>query len=242
MSDCSKKKCKDGQDGCDGPPGERGERGERGKRGHRGHHGPAGSPGSTGPTGPCCTGPTGTSVTGPTGLQGPTGATGPCCTGPTGPSACVDLFTRIFEETCAPDPAGGFTTIGAGSPAPLCICFNLSAAALVRIFVSLSTSMGTGQQDNPSKEIFYQVTDNGVPIPGSFAGSQDGGTDDSIFGNAIVLQVPLGPGQHILCVQWQKGDIDQTACIDPTDPLGGTHASLLVESCGGMTPCPPPVP
>lgn len=214
MSDC-KKKCKDGQDGRDGCDGPKGERGERGKRGHRGHHGEHG----------------------PTGFTGPTG---PCCTGPTGPAAnCVDLYARIFEETCAPDPAGGFTTIGAGGPAPLCICFNLAAPALVRVFVSLSTSMGTEQVDNPSKEIFYQVTDNGVPIPGSFAGSEDGGNTDSLFGNSIVLQVPLGPGQHILCVQWQKGDVDQTACINPTDPLGGQHASLLVESCDGMTPCPP---
>lgn len=193
-----------------------GHDGKRGERGKRGHHGPIGFPGDTGPTGPCCTGPTGTAA------------------------PCTDLFTQITENTCT-EIFDDFVTIGDGNAAPLCVCFNLQPnAAMVRIFVSLSADLTTDQQVTPSKQVFYQVTDNGVVIFGSRAGFQDDGPAESKAGNAIILQVPLAPGQHVICVQWRVGAEGQHACIDPNDATCGMHASLLIEGCDGMTLCPPP--
>jgi hypothetical protein len=146
------------------------------------------------------------------------------------------LFTQITEETCT--TSVDFATIGDGNAVPLCVCFNLATAAMVRIFVSLSADLTTTQQDTPSKQVFYQVTDNAGVISGSRAGFEDGGLTESKAGNAIILQVALAPGQHVICVQWRVGvDALQSACIDPNDATCGMHASLLVEGCEGMTPC-----
>jgi hypothetical protein len=160
------------------------------------------------------------------------------------------LFKQITEETTTTNPA--FTTIGAVGD-ELCVCFNLDPnGATVRIFVSLSTELTTTQTDPvppPTKEVYYQVTDsfNGGPanvIPGSRAGSEDGGMTESEAGNAIILQVGLPAGEHVICVQWRVGvdgtepAFGQTARIDPNDATCGMHASLLIEGCDGMTACP----
>ena len=189
------------------------ERGERGKRGHRGHHGPIGFPGPTGPIGPCCTGATGAPGTAP---------------------ACESLFARITDRAATTSP---FFTGGD----LLCLCFTLANDSDVNMTASLSALVLAAAGQPPLGNVYYRLFLNGTPpigpLPGSGAGSQSDEESGELAGNAIVYQTFLSAGDYCLCIQWRIGAQGQSAEINPA--VDGQHASLLVESCGGITFTPP---
>lgn len=162
---------------------------------------------------------------GPTGSTGPTG---PCCTGPTGPagSATVNsLFAKVTQGTCAP------ATFDAPQGTLVCKCFTTTKpSSVLNIFVSLSADVSP-DQGRPLGEVDYRVVIDDQVIPNSEAASSANG----YAGNSIVLQWPVLPGPHRICVQWKHGPdvngIATRACILEDE---FTHASLLITSSDGI--------
>ncbi|MGH7485036.1 MAG: hypothetical protein ACREMY_05425, partial [bacterium] len=99
--------------------------------------------------------------------------------------------------------------------------------------VSLSTQIS----GNDSPEVSYQILLDGTPIPGSHAGAGGVAGTGGFYGNAIIVQQAVAPGQHTICLQWRVTGGNMSACIDPNDANHGMHASLLVESCDGISLC-----
>jgi len=119
------------------------------------------------------------------------------------------------------------------------IPFNLANNGNVNIFVSASAKL-----EGATAQVFYQVLLDGNAIPGNQMGTQDlnSAGQPVIAGNAIDLQVGALAGPHDVSVEWRIGTPSDTqvATIDPpnepTHPgVPGTHGSLLLESCDGIT-------
>jgi len=154
------------------------------------------------------------------GPTGPTGATGPCC-------PCSTILAQLKTETCTENTT--FQDL-------LCACFQVTKTGLVNLLVSLATA-GSGSADSAGF-VYYQLLVDGAPVPFAVAGASLG--LGGLFGNSILAQILLAPGQHTVCLQWKVAGAGASACITPTDASTGTHASILVDSCdGSLIPCPP---